>query len=177
MYYPPDNPQGWEKFMNPITGSQYPSATWQAEVLWGASTYHHQGPDLHASGVWRPKDRYHFITHDPSQPLIYIGGYRRGMTMLGGLPELIRYAEEGVLDPNKMYTVTIFVAQSQLSDNFINLFEKGVLKPLSLYEQQGFIEWQTLPEMAETWKTKYGEQPNIFIAPDEKRQIEQLFPP
>ena len=177
LYYPPDNPQGWEKFREPLKGSVYPSAVWKAEVLWGASTYHHQGLDLHASGVWKPKDRYHFITHDPGQPLIYVGGYRRSAMILGGLPELVMYAEEGVLEADKIYTVTVFVSQSMLTDDFIQAFEDYVLKPLKLYEEQGVVEWATLEEVAEIWKTKFGEQPNIFIALDEREKIRELFPP
>ncbi len=176
LYYPPENQQGWEKFKEPIKGVMFPNAVWKGRILWGASTYLHQGPDLLATGIWRPKDKYHFLTHDPNQPLIYIGSYRRDARFIGGLPELVRLIEEGELESG-MYTVTIFVAQMTLSEDCIEWFEKCILKPLQLYEEQGVIEWATLPEMVEIWLDKYGGQPSYYLPEDQKKIIESLFPP
>lgn len=172
LYYPPDNPQGWEKFKNPLKGRMFPNAVWQVEILWGASTAGHKGLDLHASGIWRPKSKDKFIIHDPNQPLIYVGGYRR---TIGGVEELIRLAEEGKLESGKIYTATIFVAQAMLTDQFINDFKIRVLDKLKTYEEQGKIKWATLTQIVEIWKTQYDQKPNIFIALDEKDQVYKLF--
>ncbi len=177
LYYPPDNRQGWEKFRSPLRGNVFPDAEWKGDILWGAATAGHKGPDLFASGVWRPKDRYHFITHDPSGALIYVGSYKRSSQILGGLPELVRLVEEGRLEPGKMYTVSIFVPQGLLNDDFIAWFEENVLRPLQLYEEMGVIRWATIPEVARIWLTDYGGEPNIYIPEEDRETIEGLFSP
>jgi hypothetical protein len=176
LYWPPDNRQGWEKFQTPLRGNVFPDAVWEAEILWGAGTAGHKGPDLFASGVWRPKDRYHFVTHDPDQPLIYIGSYKRAAMQMGGLPELVRLAQEGELDPDGLYTVTIFVPQMMLTDEFITRFEEQVLRPIQGMEQEGLVRWATLPEIAEIWKAEFREYPTIFIPEDQRELIRSLFP-
>ncbi len=175
LYYPPDNEQGWEKFRNPIQGTVFPNEWWTGRILWGASTKLHRGVDLHASGVWRPKDRYHFIEHDPEQPLIYIGSYRRELRILGGVPELVRLAEEGVLEPGKIYTASIFISQMTLSTETIAEFENNILTPLKKYEEQGYIRFATLPEIAEIWFNRYHGAASLYLPMDQAEIVYSMF--
>ena len=177
LYWPPDNPQGWEKFREPIRGRMFPGATWTGRILWGAGTAGHKGPDLFASGVWRPRDRYHFITHDPDSPLIYVGSWRRTTMQAGGLFELVELARRGELDPRGMYTAGIFVPQGLLvKDDFVERFEKEVLRPVAELAEGGLVRWATLPEIAEIWTRDYGSRPTIYIPADQRELIEGLFP-
>ena len=176
LYYPPDNEQGWEKFRNPIEGVIFPNGRWTGRILWGASTKWHKGVDLLASGVWRPKDRYHFIQHDPEQPLIYIGSYRRELQILGGVPELVWLVEEGRLEPGRMYTASVFVAQMSLSDEMIRKFEENVLIPLKKYEEQGYVRFATLPEIAEIWIKEYDGIPCIWLPENQAKIVYSMFP-
>ena len=176
LYYPPDNRQGWEKFQMEICGAIYTDKCWKGNILWGASTAGHRGPDCFASGIWKPKDRYHFLTHDASQTLIYVGSYRRSLSILGGLPELIRLFEEGTIDRTKMYTVTIFVSQQTISDDLLRFLESNVLKPITQYVSEGKVEWATLPEMVQIWREEFNSEPNIFIPEDQAEIMNNLFP-
>jgi len=171
----PDNPQGWEKFREPVQGRMFPGAAWTGRILWGAGTAGHKGPDLFASGVWRPRDRYHFITHDPDSPLIYVGSWRRTTMQAGGLFELVELARRGELDPGGMYTAGIFVPQGLLvKDDFVERFEKEVLRPVAELAEEGLVRWATLPEIAEIWTRDYGSRPTIYIPADQRELIESL---
>ena len=179
LYWPPDNRQGWEKFREPIRGRMFPEATWTGRILWGAGTAGHRGPDLFASGIWRPKDRYHFIAHDPESPLIYIGSYRRTTMRAGGLFELVDLAKRGELDPEGMYTVGIFVAHGVVvrgGEEFLSRFRYAVLEPIAELVEEGLVRWATLPEIARIWAEEYGERPTIYIPADQRELIRSLFP-
>ncbi len=179
LYWPPDNRQGWEKFREPLRGRMFPEATWTGRILWGAATAGHKGPDLFASGVWRPKDRYHFTAHDPESPLIYIGSYRRTTMRAGGLFELVDLAKRGELDPEGMYTVSIFVAHGVVARGgreFLERFAAQVLDPIRDLEGKGLVRWATLPEIARIWIEEYGERPTIYIPADQRDLIRSLFP-
>jgi len=147
----------FDHFLEPIHGWHY-DYTWQAEILWGASTYLHQNE---VSGVWRPKDRYHFYEHDPSTPLINIARY---IGSPAGVLDLVQRIERGEAPPGKMYTCCLFVAQAQCTPDFIQQLEQEILALKDL-EQQGKIVWATLQQVAQIWQTQYHEDPNIYIVP------------
>ena len=66
---PPDNPQGWEKHIEGISGWKYPDYSWKAKNLWGGGVFHHVGPEPQDTyGIWCPRDRNHFFEHSPDQP-------------------------------------------------------------------------------------------------------------
>ena len=179
LYWPPDNRQNWERFREPLQGRMFPEAIWTGRILWGAGTAGHRGPDLFASGVWRPKDRYHFITHDPESPLIYIGSWRRTTMRAGGLFELVELGRKGELDPEGVYTVSIFVAHGVVvrgGEEFLAKFTDAVLEPVGELVEEGLVRWATLPEIARIWIEEYGERPTIYIPADQRELIRSLFP-
>ncbi|MFQ5596189.1 MAG: hypothetical protein ACE5HA_18765, partial [Anaerolineae bacterium] len=145
-----------EQFWQPITGRQYPTYTWQAEILWGGGTRLHVDEEsLWASGVWKPKDRYHFLDHDAAAPLPNVGNY-------GGrwenLDRLLQLQQAGELE-DKIHTSSIVVRQdSLLTPGFIQQFEQRI----QARDAAGDIRWVGLAQVIEIWQTEYDSEPNIL---------------
>jgi hypothetical protein len=157
LYDPPDNGQGWEKHINGIYGSVYPSYFWRADNLWGAATAQHLGNDDKSSGIWRPKDRYNFYMDDPNQRLLYIGG----CTNLA-LPQLLEDIQTGRAPADGFYTATLFTAAQ---DHFTqqSIAQLGsFIDSLAPYVAQGRVRWVTLTEMAGLWQTEHGSRPSRY---------------
>ncbi len=146
-----------EQFWQPITGAQYPQAVWQAQILWGGGTAMHQNEEsLWASGIWKPKDKYHFLEHSDLALLPNVGHYG---SKWENLDKLIVLANDGKLDPNNIYTCTIFAGQSQLlQPGFISDFEQKIIQ----HKNFSFIQWKGLAEVIEIWKNQYNSRPNIL---------------
>ncbi len=160
--YNPKSPnyQNWPRFEETLKGLKYPEAEWKAEILWGESTVNHVDDPV-VSGVWKPKDPYHFFEHSEKGKLITIGGYERNIE---GVNELVSKYEKGELENGKIYTVNVFVEQSQaVSEDFRSFFEKTILNSLEKLESEDLIYVTTLEDIAKIWKEKYHEIPNIYI--------------
>ena len=154
LYYPPDNPQGWEKHINGLWGEKYPTYFWRADILWGASGDSHQHDDK-SSGIWRPKDRYNFYEHNPNQRLIYIGGC---LNNTSGVTKLLDDISSGKAPKDGFYTATIMMIQDFMDE--LSIAELGdFIDSLKPYVDEGRVCWATLSEMADLWKTEYGAQP------------------
>ncbi len=147
-----------EHFFAPIEADSFPGYVWTAEILWGAATKWHTADEtLWVSGIWKPKCADSFFVHDDSK-LPHVGRYRSSWE---GVWDLIEKAEAGLLDPNKMYTVTVFVAQALLSHEFTDRFE-DMLDSLAPYVDSGRLRWVTLQEAVQIWRTEYDSVPNMF---------------
>jgi len=162
VYWPPENPQGWEKFREPLHGKNY-NYTWEAEILWGAATFLHRGPDDVSSGIWKPKDKYHFTEHDENSNLIYVGTGSRDKTQW--IKNLVSKIKNGELPQNKIYTATLMLAEDHLlrgGEATFNGWENTV-RELSEYAARGEIVWVGLSEVVEIWKKKYRLEPNRCV--------------
>jgi transglutaminase-like putative cysteine protease len=146
-----------EYLWTPITATLDAGYTWQAQILWGGATSGHIEEDgLWVSGIWKPRDDYHFLQHDESAPLPHIGGYGREWPMLGFLLEK---QQNGDLEEGKIHTATIFVAQNQLlAPDFTQAFEGQ----MQTYDAAGDIRWVGLGEVIDIWQTEYDSVPNIL---------------
>ena len=124
----------------PITGTQYPTYTWQAEILWGGATlFHINEQSLWVSGVWKPKDKYDFLEHDNAAPLPYVGGYGRN-----NCDVLIEKQQNGELEEENIHTCTLFVGQTELlRQGFIQQFEQQI----QALDTAGSIRWVGLGEV------------------------------
>ncbi len=174
IYYPPNNPQGWEKHIKGIYGRVYPHYFWRADHLWGAATQGHMGPDDFSSGVWRPKDRFHFYDHDPNQRLIYIGcGYRSPF----GVFLLLRDIKTGKAPAHGFYTASAFLGENTLADiRRVKRFD-SFLSSLSPYVTRGLIIWCTLTEMARRWLKNYGGKPFRYQCRVTRHRLRPPLPP
>jgi hypothetical protein len=157
LYDPPDNSQGWEKHINGISGSVYPSYFWRADHLWGGGTYQHLGNDDKSSGIWRPQDRYNFYVDDPAQRLLFIGG-------CGGQPSVTQLLDDiqaGRAPAGGFYTVTLMMIQDWMTPQSIAQLG-SFIDFLAPYVAQGRVQWVTLSQMAGLWRTQYGSQPSRY---------------
>ena len=156
--YPPEDSK-IEYFRDLLHGWHF-NYTWKAEILWGGSTAGHKNEQtLWASGIWKPKDNENFLVHDDNAPLPHVGGYGRSWKTL---EILLQKQQNGELEPDKIYTQTIFVSQNfMLNDEFIEKFREKI-RELKPYEEQGLIKWVGLKEVVEIWKNEYGAEPNIY---------------
>ncbi len=155
LYDPPDNGQGWEQHEAGINGWIYPSYFWRADNLWGAGTSQHQGNDDKSSGVWRPQDRYNFYVDDPAQRLLYIGGCNGSRPLL---QQVLTDIESGAAPAGGFYTADLGYAQDWLTQQ--SIADLGAfIDSLAPYVAQGRVQWVTLTEMANLWRTQYGSQP------------------
>ena len=140
-----------EQFWQPIAGAVYPQYNWTAEALWGGATSNHVNEEaLWASGIWRPQDSEHFLTHDDNAPVPHIGKY--GNTW-DDLDLLIDKQQNGELYSNHLYTATVFVRQADLvGANFVSDFEQN----LQDRDAAGKIEWVGLGELLDIWENDYN---------------------
>ncbi|MBU1634629.1 carboxypeptidase regulatory-like domain-containing protein [bacterium] len=159
LAFPPESSK-LEYFRQPITGSIYSDYTWQAEILWGGATLFHQNEDsLWISGIWKPQDNEHFLTHDENAPLPEVGGYRNNWQ---GLNKLLQKQQNGELEEGKIYTQTIFAGQnSMLNPQFIQDFQQQI-QALSEYTRAGLIQWVGLAEVIDIWESQYNSEPNLL---------------
>ena len=143
----------------PIEGWIY-DYTWEAFALWGGGTGLHKNEEgLWTSGIWRPESSENFFEDDPSA-LPNIGHYR---STWEGLYDLLEKRDNGELDPDQIYTITIMNDQKDFADdpNYVEEFRQQI-EALSSYTEQGVIEWVSLSEVLEIWETEYQSEPNIF---------------
>ena len=143
-----------EYFWQPIAATLSPTYTWQAEVLWGGATlYHRDEEGLWASGVWKPKDRFHFLQHDDGAPLPYIGRYG------GRCEQLVAMQQRGELEEGRIYTCTLFVSQNfVLQEDFVEGFRERIRS----LNAAGKVRWVGLREVIEIWEQEYGAEPNVL---------------
>ncbi len=143
-----------EYLWHPIQGRQYPAFTWQAEILWGGATsLHIDEESLWVSGIWKPKDNEHFTEHSDGAPLPHIGGCGRSCE------QLIQLQQSGELDPEKIYTCTLFYPQHRLPlDGYIEDAEREI----QYLNASGKVRWVGLAEVIKIWERQYNSEPNIF---------------
>ena len=158
IYYPTAN-EVWTRLESPLAGVVFPSVTWTADILWGAGTYLHLGPDSHVSGIWRPRDAQRFHEDDPARRLVNVGGY----TGLVGVNDLLQRLRAGTLLPGHMYTVTIFFNQCTLTDTTA-AEQAAVVDAWAADVAAGNLVWATLPDMVRIWRQEYGSIPTILQA-------------
>jgi hypothetical protein len=145
-----------EQFWSPIQSTIDPTYSWQAEILWGGGTPGHvQEQDLWLSGVWRPKDKYHFAVHDPDKPAFNIGKYGASWP---ALDHLLDRQKKGQLISNQIHTAAVSLQTEYLLEPFyIESFEMEIKKRASEN-----ILWFGLEEIGALWKgALYNQEPNI----------------
>jgi hypothetical protein len=149
LYYPPENAQGWERHMKGITGRVYPAYFWRADLLWGAATYLHQGPDDQSSGIWRPQDHLDFYVDDPNQRLLYIGGGCGGQP---GVWQLLADVGAARAPANGFYTANLMMIQDWMTDQSIAQLG-AFIDSLAPYVAQGRLRWSRLSATATAWRS------------------------
>jgi len=158
---PPDNVQGWEQHADGVHGRKYPSYFWRANLLWGAGVLQHRGEEAQSNyGVWKPKDRYNLLVHDPAQRLVYIGSgcADNNPGGFGGGWKILDAISKGTVPGAGFYTATVFVPQAALNRDLISGIEADI-DSIADYMVQGRVVWSSLTQTAETWRMAYGSKP------------------
>ena len=147
-----------EQFFDTIEADSFPGYSWTPEILWGAATRGHVDEEtLYISGVWKPRDNYHFFEHDESR-LPHIGNYTRDWF---GVRQLLNISRTGDLDEGKIYTSAIFVGQGGLNSAETDSFRRQI-DAVEEYEKTDWLRWRTLGEIHDIWLTEYDSIPNMF---------------
>jgi hypothetical protein len=134
---------------------------WKAEVLWGGSTMLHQNEDsLWISGIWKPRDNFHFLSHDDQAPLPYIGGFKPRWE---GLDSLLSLQAAGELTEGRIYTQSIMIAQINLVSNpgSVEEYRQKIIE-YAPYVDAGLLYWVQLGEVIDVWHSEYDSQPNLY---------------
>lgn len=156
LYWPVDNPQGWEQHENGIFGVKYPSFFWRADLLWGAATPLHQGEDEESYGLWHPKDKFTFTENSATRRLVYIGGGCKSNFTGATLDGVQAYLNARTkLPPDGFYTATIMINQGQLTEAIVQNVANH-LEALRAEVTAGHIVHQTLSQAFAEWRTSYG---------------------
>lgn len=156
----------WEKFNNPVKGTAYPNQSWQAEILWGAASFGHQNDDLQNYGIWKPKDKANFLTHESNNKLWNIGNGCSNVLFANTNPDsifqniknVIRAIETGKMPADKFYSMTIMTNQRDFSTAYIQKIN-WLIDSLNTYSKQGKIVWATLREKL-TYFSEWSKQNN-----------------
>lgn len=160
----PSQNADWEKYLNPVKGVVYPNASWQAEILWGAASFGHQSDDLQNYGIWKPKDKANFGTHEPKNSAWFIGNGCSNVlfantnpdSILQNIKNVLRAIEIGKMPADKFYSMTIMTNQRDFSAAYLQKIN-WLIDSLSTYVKQGKIVWATLQEKLdyfEDWSIK-----------------------
>lgn len=162
LYYPLDNPQGWDQHEAGIFGVKYPSYFWKADILWGAATPNHRGNDEDSFGAWRPRSESDFTTHDPNQRLVYIARGCRTLAGTGEYPAVDAFlaaAGRGQLAADRFYTATVMINQGSLTAGQV-ADVLALVDRLQPHVASGRVKFVGLTEVAEIWLGQYGGRPN-----------------
>jgi hypothetical protein len=153
----PPGDSDYQQFLSPMQGWVYPAYAWQAEWLWGGDSLNHAN-DIHASGVWNPKDSTSFFEHDDNAPLPCIGNYTKTMD---GIYDLLGKLESGLLKRNTMYTASFFVGWEAVEESMEELQRE--LPLLRQYEEEDKLVFASLEEIGRTWRRSYDSRGNVYI--------------
>ncbi|MBV6429663.1 MAG: hypothetical protein KIPDCIKN_04238 [Haliscomenobacter sp.] len=143
----------WEKYLSPVKGVVYPSFSWQAEILWGAASFGHQDDALQNYGVWKPKNKSAFTTHEPANNVWFIGNGCSNVlfantladSILTNIKNVLQAIETGQMPADKFYSMTIMTNQRDFSAAYLQKIS-GLIDSLNVYALQGKIIWATLRE-------------------------------
>jgi len=162
-YWPPEL-SVLEKFREPLKAQIY-NYTWKAEILWGAATLGHSGPDDFSSGIWKPKDKYHFAEHDENSSLICVGTGSLFDNTGSWIKNLVSKIKRGEVPEGKIYTATLVMTEYEFKQGGDALFARweNTIRELSEYAARGEIRWVGLSELIEVWREKYNSEPNRYV--------------
>jgi len=152
-----DTYANWERFRNPLRGTKYPHYVWNADVLIGSGTPNHTS-DPEPSGVWRPKDKYHFWEDDPDGEILCIGQYTGD---LAGVEELVELRKSGDVAASDILTCGIHTRQA-FSASFMEDFSTDLVEPLLAMQERGEIEIVDFSEVIAVWESKYEAKPHLY---------------
>ncbi len=159
--------QNWDRFRVPVSGSKYPWALWRGDILMGSATPNHTN-DPQVSGVWRPKDRYHFFEDDPTGNIVNVGQYKESgpgnyENFIQHTNELIGLYTSGIVPQQYMLTISMHLSPTAINaPHGLQIIEDSLLVPLVDLQRQGKVKITDFTSLVEDWKTIFGAQAFIY---------------
>jgi len=150
----------WERFRQPLPGSQFPHYTWNGRVLIGSGTPGHTY-DPQPSGIWRPADKYRYWQDDPDGNVLCVGQYTGD---LAGVQELVQLYRSDAIPADQILTCTIHTPQNFYS-GFMDDFQQNLIEPLLQMQANGDIQLVNFSELVEIWETEFDSQAHIYNVP------------
>lgn len=159
----PDLPefQEWDRFRVPVPGERYPGALWRGDILMGSGTPNHVNDPV-VSGVWRPRDRYHYFVHDAAANIAAIGQYKG---TIEDIPELVDLYRTGVVPTEFMLTSSYHIRPATItSPGGIAAIADSVIAPVLALRDSGLVAPTDFTSLVETWETEFGSRGFIYDA-------------
>jgi hypothetical protein len=146
--------QEWDRFRAPIAGRRYPMALWRGDILMGSGTPNHVNDPI-ISGLWRPRDRFHYFEDDPGGNIAAVGAFRSDVA---GISELVSLVKSGRAPANCMLTASYGIRPADFIGAGANAaaIETSVLLPLSTLRSTGDVELTTFTELVASWRQRVG---------------------
>ena len=167
------NFKNWERFRTPLQGNKFPQAVWKGDILMGHGTTKHVN-DPEASGVWKPKGKYEFWTHDSTSTICAVGQYK---SSINGIHELLELYNSGTIPPEKLLTTTIGINQCDLDASYINWYEQTIINPLLALQDSGQVKILLFEQLIDDWRINYDSAGYVYNSPEPTNVIPQESTP
>lgn len=161
--------QEWDRFRVPVAGARFPWAWWRGDILMGSGTPNHVNDPL-VSGVWRPRDRYHYFEDDSTGNIAAIGQWRG---TLAGVSELRDLYTDSVISTDFMLTASEPISPSKLlNPNGLAAIEDTLIIPLVALRESGVVVLTDFTSLIETWQTTFGARGFVYD-PEDPSDVEE----
>jgi hypothetical protein len=145
--------QQWDRFRVPVRGQRYPWALWRGDILMGSGTPNHVNDPI-VSGVWRPRDRYHYFEHDSLANITAIGQFRGTLESARELNQLYR---NGTVPPTMMLTLSHHIRPAMITRaGGITAVEDSVMRPARALRDSGIAHFTDFSSLVATWRTQFN---------------------
>ncbi len=157
----------WDRFRVPVPGSKFPWALWRGDILMGSGTPNHVN-DPQISGVWRPKDRYHFFEDDTLGNIVCVGQYKNSAhasynEFINNITELITLYANHTMSTEYMLTASKHLSPGDISaPQSLTVIEDSLLVPLLNLEAMGKVKITDFTSLVEDWKTLFDSRAFIY---------------
>jgi hypothetical protein len=153
--------QEWDRFRVPVSGLRYPWALWRGSILMGSGTPNHVNDPI-VSGVWRPRDRYHYFVHDSTANIAAIGQFRGAIEDIRELDSLYR---SGAVPPYFMLTSSYHIKPATITRaGGIAAIEDSVIRPIVALRDSGIAVPTDFTALIGTWQTSFNSRGYIYDA-------------
>ncbi len=157
----------WDRFRVPVAGSKFPWAVWRGDILMGSATPSHIN-DPAVSGVWRPKDRYHFFEDDSQGNIVAVGQYKNSaheshQKFIQNLNELITLYTNQNVPVEYMLTASKHLSPADISaPHSLKIITDSLLVPLLALETAGKVKITDFTSLVADWRSLFIARPFIY---------------
>ncbi|HWN82993.1 MAG TPA: hypothetical protein VNM87_12920, partial [Candidatus Udaeobacter sp.] len=153
--------QEWDRYRVPVAGEHYPGAEWRGDILMGSGTPNHVNDPI-VSGVWRPRDRFHYFEHDSTANIAAIGAFR---STIEGVQELAGLYQSGVVPAHYLLTASYPIKPSTLiRPDGIQSIADSVMAPVVTMRDAGLALPTDFTSLIAIWETVFDGRGFVYDA-------------